>query len=173
MTDFAALKKLATLPTRTVSLCLAGELVEQISQLELQLAEAKPATNIGEVSPKRAITEEIAAIQEQMRESTVDFKLRALGARAWSIFWGSIPARGEKETQEAWEPRIFPFYAQLVSRSCVEPELTVEEVGELADILHSRAWTDLTLACMALNTGGIDIPNSAAAFELTGTSEQT
>lgn len=173
MADFAAVRKLASLPTRIVSLCLAGELVEQIEQLKRQFADAKPATNIGEASPKRVIAEQIVAAQEEMRESTVDFKLQALGSRTWSIFWGGIPTRGEKESQDSWEPRIFPFYAEMVSRSCVEPKMTVEEVGELADMVHARAWLDLANSCIALNMGDLDIPNSVAASELIGTSEQT
>lgn len=173
MTDFDAVKKLASLPTRTVPLCLAGELVDEIENLERQLADAKPPTSIGEASPKRVIGEQIEALREQMRESMVDFHLRAMGARKWTRFWAGLPARAENETTAAWDDRVFPFYADLVSRSCVDPEMTVEQVEELVELINGSGWNQLALACIALNGGSVDIPNSAAASELTGNSEQT
>lgn len=170
--NFDDIKKLATLPTRTVPLCLAGELVEEIAQLELQLAEAPPPTSLGDPG-KRVIAEQIVETQERMRESTVDFRLRAMGGRAWSKFWASMPTREEKESDDDWGERIFPFYADLVSRSCVDPVMSVEQVGELADVLHAQAWNRLVSSSLNLNMGEVDVPNSDAASELTGTSEQT
>jgi hypothetical protein len=172
MTDFDSVKKRATLPTRTVPLCLAGEMVEQIAQLEQQFADAAPPTNIGEASPKRIIAEQIAELQDEMREATVEFQLRAMGARTWAKFWASMPTRAEKESDEAWEERVYPFYADLVSRSCVDPVMSVEQVDELVELIHGGAWSRLANQCITLNMGGIDIPNSAAASELIGTSEQ-
>ena len=58
----------------------------------------------------------------------------------------------------------------------MNPCTMVEEdaqVTELADLLHHKAWSKLVTACLALNHGEVDIPNSAAASELIGTSEQT
>lgn len=174
MTDFETIKSRATLPTRIVSLCLAGELVEEIRQLEQELANAKPPANLGEVPPKRVIAEKIAAAQERMRESTQDFHLRALGARKWSKFWATMPVRAEGETADVWDERVFPFYAEMVALCCAAPVLSIEEVTELAeDVLHSSAWNRLANSCLALNMGEVDIPNSAAASELIGTSEQT
>jgi hypothetical protein len=169
--NFDDLKKRATLPTRVVPLCLAGELLEQIAGLERQLADVKPATSL-EGTPRQAIVEQIAALQDEMRESTVDFKLRALGARAWSTFWARWPTRAEGETSEAWEDRIWPFYMELISRSCVEPEMTLEQAAELGDLLHGKALNDLVGACLSLNMGALDIPNSDAVSDLTGNSEQ-
>jgi hypothetical protein len=139
MANFDDIKKLASRPSRVVSLCLAGELVEQIDDLERQLVEAGAATSLAEVSPKRAIAEQIVALQEQMRESTIDFHLRALPAREWSVFLADRPERKENEPASEWEPRIFGWQAEMVSRSCVDPVMGVEQVGELVDLLHGRA----------------------------------
>jgi hypothetical protein len=174
VTDFDQLKKIATLPTRSVSLCLAGELVEQIAALEAQLAEVARPSSLGDVPLKRVIGEQIAELQGEMRESTVVFRIRAMGARKWSKFWDSMPTREEKESAEAWDDRVFPFYADLVARSCVDPVMSVEQVTELAtDILHHKSWSMLANACLNLNIGEIDIPNSFAASELTGSSATT
>lgn len=173
MANFDDIKKRASLPTATVALCLAGEMVEEIDGLEQQLLDAKPPTSLGDASPKRVIAEQIVALQEQMREATVEFHLRAMGARGWTLFWDTIPTRAEDDSPQTWDGKVFPFYAQLVSTSCVDPEMSVEQVTELADLLHGSAWNRLVRACMALNNGSVDVPNSVAASELTGTSEQT
>jgi len=55
----------------------------------------------------------------------------------------------------------------------VDPEMDVEQVGELADLLHTSAWNKLVSNCLGLNMGSVDVPNSAAASELIGNSGQT
>lgn len=173
MANFDDVRKLASRPTRVVPLCLAGELVEEIAALERQLAEAKPATNLGEASPKRLIAERIVALQEQMREATVDFHLKALPSREWSVLYAGQPTRNDAEPAEEWEPRIFTWQADMVSRSSVDPVMSVEQVGELVDVLHYRAWAELSTACYVLNMREVDVPNSEAASEVTRDSEQT
>jgi hypothetical protein len=172
VTDFADIRKRATLPTRTVSLCLAGELAEELVGLEQQFLQLGPAENLAD-SRKRELADEITAKREEMRDASVDFRLRALPAREWSKLWAHYPVKEEKEDGDAFEERAWPFYAEVVSRVCVDPQMSVEQVGELCDLIHSKAYNDLANACLALNSREIDIPNSVAASELTPTSEQT
>ena len=108
-----------------------------------------------------------------MRESTVDFRLRAMPSRVWPLFWGTMPTRKDDESDEEWDNRIFPFYADLVSRTCTDPVMTADEVGELCDVLNGMTWVRLLNECQKVNAGEIDIPNSAAVSELIGNSEQT
>jgi hypothetical protein len=173
MANFDDVRKLATRPTRIVALCLAGELVEQLDRLERQLADAKPPVSLGDASPKRVIAEQILALQEEMREATVEFHLRALPSRQWGHLLVERPERKENEPAKEWEPRLFAWQAEVTARTCVDPEMTAEQVGELVDELHFRAWAVLSTACYTLNMGDVDIPNSEAASELIGTSEQT
>ena len=77
------------------------------------------------------------------------------------------------EAAEDWEPRQFAWQAEMVSRTCIEPAMDVEQVAELVDLLHFRAWTELATKAYVLNMGEINLPNSEAASELIGTSEQT
>jgi hypothetical protein len=170
--NFDDLKKRASLATRVVSLCLAGELVEQITVLERQLSATKTATSL-EGTGRPQLVEQIEALREEMRESTVDFRLRALGARPWGLFYAAMPTRKEGESDEDWEPRNFEWQADMVSRTCVDPVMTVEQVGELVELLHLRSWTELASEAFMVNMGGLDIPNSAAVSDLTGDSEQT
>lgn len=172
MTDFDAVAKLASLPTDTVPLCLAGELVGEVAQLERAYAEAGPATNLGE-SPRRALAEQIAELQERMRESVVDFHLRAMGARAWSRFWASLPVRVEGESDEDIAERTFPFYVKLLAKCCTDPVMSEAQVEELSDLLHGSAWTRLCSAAIAVNGGAVNIPNSEAVSASIGSSEPT
>lgn len=170
--DFDAVKKLASLPTDTLPLCLAGELVGEIADLERQLAATPAASNVGE-SPRRVIAEQIAELRERMQESTVDFRLRAMPSKVWTRFWSNMPVRGEKESHAEWSERVHPIYTELVSRTCVDPQMTVEQVDELSGLLHGSAWIRLTNACIAINAGEVNVPNFSAASDLTGSSEQT
>lgn len=170
--NFDDLKKKASLPTETVSLCLAGELVEELEQLEAAYLNASPAQNLGD-GTKRQLAEQITAKRDEMEESTVDFHLRALPARAWSKFWANMPMKEEKESDESFDDRRFPFYAEMVSRTLVEPEMTPEQAAEFAEFVHASAWNRLAGACLRVNMGTVDIPNSVAASELIGSSEQT
>lgn len=170
---FDDIKKLATRPTEVVPLCLAGELVEEHARLERSLLEAKPPTSLEEVSPKRAIAEQILAVEEQMAEATVDFHLRALPSRQWGVLYADSPQRKEDEPAADWEPRLFAWQAEMVSRTCFEPAMTAEQVGELVDDLHFYSWTALERKAFILNMGSVNVPNSVAASELIGNSEQT
>jgi hypothetical protein len=171
--SFDDVKKLASRPTDTVSLCLAGEMVEEIGRLEQQLADVPPPSNIAEPSPKQAIAERIVALQEGMRDATVDFHLQALPSRKWGALFADQPRREEGEAAEVWEPRWFAWQARIVSASCVDPVMDVDQVGELVDLLHFRAWIELYTKSYVLNMGEVDVPNSEAASELIRTSGQT
>ena len=172
MANFDDIKKKASLPTRVVSLCLAGDLVEEATRLERQLAELKPATNL-EGSGRQGIVDQLEAVRELMVDATVDFKFRAIGARTWGLFYSGAPARKDNESNEDWEPRNFTWQADMVSRSCIDPVMTAEQVGDLVDEIHARSWAELANAAFMVNMGGIDIPNSVAASDLTPDTSQT
>jgi len=169
--NFDDVLKLASLPLRVLPLCLAGEILEEIGELERRL-EATPApTNLSD-GTRREIAEAIRDAQERMlRESTVEFHLRAMPVREWTAFLVRRPDRGEKEDPDAYQARVFPWYAELVARTCTDPSMSVEQVGQLCDVLHGAAWNELAGACFGLNAEKVDIPNSEAASALTRNSE--
>lgn len=172
MTDFADIRKLATLPTRTVSLCLAGELAGELVELEQQYVAAGEPTSLGD-DTRRRLREEIRAKRAEVQDATVAFKLRAMSATEFADFWTEMPAQDEGETDKAFEVRTRPFYAELVSRTVVEPAMTVDEVQELRGMIAMSTWNRLGGECLRLNNRGVDIPNSVAASDLTEPSEQT
>lgn len=172
--DFDSVKKKASRRTDTVRLCLAGELVEEYERLERELANLKPATSLGDAPDKQGLIGQLEAIRVDMADATVEFKLRALPPRPWALFYAAAPTRKEGESDEAWEPRNFAWQADMVSRTCYDPVMTVEQVEELVELLpNARSWLQLTNAAFLLNVGGIDLPNFVAASDLIPPSDQT
>ena len=150
---------LASLPEETLPLCLAGNLVGELADLQRQRAEAGPATSIGERSPAAVIDEQICELAERMKAATVVFRLRAMDGKKWDTLYATLPTRGKDETDEVWQPRLFVWVAQMVSLTCVDPVMTPEQVGDLVDRLHGLAWARLSNKCWGLNQGEVEVPN--------------
>jgi hypothetical protein len=173
--NFDDVLKLASPPSRVLPLCLSGEVLEEIDRLEAELESTPPPSNVSD-DGRRRIAEAIRDAQERMRSSVVDFHLRAMpvrGEQGWMAMMARQPDRKENEAGEAYQARIFPWYAEVVSRTVTDPVMTPEQVEELVDRLHGATWTQLATACMNLNGGKLDIPNSEAASALTRDSEPT
>ncbi len=161
------------LPEDTVSLCLAANLLAEISDLQRQRAEAPPPSNLGERSPAAVLDERIAEVAERMKASTVDFKVRALGGREWVAFSATRPVPVKDEPDDVWQTRIFPWLAEMVSKTCVDPVMTADQVGELVDRLPAQSWALLQNACYTVNIGVVEAPNFAAVSSPTQTYDET
>ena len=161
------------LPEDTVSLCLAANLLAEISDLQRQRVEAPPPSNLGERSPGAVLDERIAEVAERMKASTVDFKIRALGGREWVAFSATRPVPVKDEADDAWQARIFPWLAEMVSKTCVDPVMTPEQVGELVDRLPAQSWALLQNSCYSVNVGVVEAPNFVAVSPPTQTYDET
>lgn len=162
MTELSDVLKKATLPTRRVALCVAGELAGELLDLQYELEQLAEPTSLAGTG-RAEVEAKIADVREQMRESNVEFELRALNSRAWNKLWLTLPTRIEGETDDAWADRSFPFYAELIARTVVDPKMDASGVTELAEAIHQAAWTALINECLMVNRAKVDIPNSAAA----------
>lgn len=172
MTSFDEIVAAATLPTRDVPLCLAGNLVAEYEQLERDLDAAPPGDSLAG-GDRPAIVEKILHVQARMREATRSFRIRAMPARAWTRYWAAFPRRREGESSEAWNDREWPAYVDLVARSCVDPVLSLDQAGQIAEVLHGRAWNVLVNACIGVNLGDVDVPKFDAASAPSPDSELT
>jgi hypothetical protein len=170
---FEEVMALVTLPEDTVSLCLAANLMAEIADLQRRRDEAPPPSNLGERSPAAVLDEQIAAVAERMRASTVDFRLRALNGREWIAFHAGRPEPVKDESDDVWQARIFPWLAEMVSLTCVEPVMTSDQVGELVDRLPAQSWARLQNACYEINIGVVEAPNFVAVSPQTTPSGET
>lgn len=173
MTSFEDIVKQAQRPETSVPLCLLGNLVAPYRELERKLQTAsRTAQSLGKPSEASVIASQMRDLEKQMQGATHTFTLRAMKARAWSDFYGARPTtKTEGETDQQFADRWFAYFCDLVSRCCVDPEMTTEQVGELVNVLSGGQWSELSDAAWNLNANGVAVPFSAAAFVLTPSDE--
>ncbi|MFD5916173.1 hypothetical protein ACFVYP_07065 [Kitasatospora sp. NPDC058201] len=149
--------------TATVTLYLDGEAGGRITQLEGQLADLAgwQPESLAEADPRRTIAEEIAELQDRIRDSACDFTLRALPAKAWSDLLVLHPGR---HAQELYNPVTLP--GALVPACLVEPAMTAEEYEQLAEVLNQGQRDQLELAAWQVNNEATSVPFSLAASAL-------
>lgn len=173
MATFAEILAKASPSETTVTLVLAGQYLEQIRQLEEQARTAPPPASLADRNPVTVIAEQIAALQDQMRESQVDFHLRSMPGRQWDRFKFGQPTRSKDEDDDAFSARFFDWLCRLVSLTCIEPKMAPEQVAELVDLMPGSSWDALSDAAWSLNAGKVSVPFSSAAFALTSNSDAT
>jgi hypothetical protein len=176
MRNFKAMLAEAKLPERTVDICLRGDLVAEHEDAERELEQAeKKATDSLAGNGVSEIVERIEALEEQMREATQTFTLRALPHRR--------SARDDRPThnelRRAHPPRrdeageivesddigynVETFNEALVRLCAVEPELDAADWDELLAVISEGQFSVLASACLFLNRGDINVPFSRAA----------
>ncbi|GAA0853490.1 hypothetical protein ACFQVD_26455 [Streptosporangium amethystogenes subsp. fukuiense] len=154
-------------PEKTVPICLAGDMQAEFEDLERDLAIArdKPAegTLAGGSNPiATTIAQKIVELRERMREHTTVFRFRGLPRRAWSDLVAECPpAEGAEESgaDVDWET----FAVALVATCAVEPQMSVDEAGQLAEVLTQAQWDSLFTAAYSVNKRDVDVPFSYAA----------
>lgn len=173
MPTFEEIKAKASPSETTVTLVLGGEYLERIRQLEAQIRDAPPPASLAERNPVTVLAEQIAELQEQMRESQVDFHLRSMPGRQWDRFKFYEPRRNKDEDDDTFAGRFFDWMCRLVSLTCVDPKMSPEQVAELVDLMPGSSWDLLSESAWGLNSGKVSVPFSAAAFAWTSGSDET
>lgn len=187
----------AKLPEDTVDLCLRADLVAEHERLdaELEARLERPNQKLGG-DPRRAeLAAQIVALEEQMRESTITVRLRAMPKRRWRALVMAHPPRlnedGARIPVDFRGVNSDTFYDPLIRASVTEPELTddqwthllghtaaeaeaLEAAGkgdEVQDgVLTSRQHDGLFAAAWDLNRDEVTVPKSSAASRLTPSS---
>lgn len=169
--NFKAMLAEAKLPERTVEICLRGDLVadHQAAERELEKAEKQTSNSLAG-NGAAEVAERIRAIEAEMQESVVEFRLRALPAPKFRAFKAEHPIRiedGEQNKQDA----VFGFDTdkgfEPLTRAClIDPELDEETWSELMEKLSEQQFEELAASAWYLNRGEVDIPFSSAASRL-------
>lgn len=174
MPTFDEVLKLAAPAEDRVPLCLAGDLYAELRDLERALAAApRVGSSLADPSPAATIEQQMNSLRERMQAATVTFVLRRISPREWPQFFATRPIAQTEEQADGEEHNAawFAWCAELVSRSCIDPVMTVEQVGELVDRLATPAWDELVGSAWALNRGKLTVPFFAAGSAPTPTSE--
>lgn len=187
----------AKLPEDTVDLCLRADLVAEHERLDAELQERleQPSQKLGG-DPRRAeLAVQIVTLEEEMRESTITFRLRAMPKRRWRQMvldhQPRLDENGDRIPADYRGVNSDTFYHPMIRASVVKPELTDEqwtrllghtapEVEELEaagkgdevedGLLTSRQYDRLFTASWDLNRDEVTVPFSSAASRLTGSS---
>lgn len=168
MTSFDDVLAQAALPETSVALCLRRDLTARFRDLERRLASANTvAANLGERAESSVIAEEMEALRKEMAEREVTFHIRALSALEWVRFEARLPQRAKDESPDEFAAnRFYPAIAGLVSRCVTDPVMTVEQVGQLVDVLSGADWNLLSGTVWAVNNDREGIPFSVAAYAM-------
>lgn len=114
---------------------------------------------------RQRTAERLAEIETEIEAATVEFRFRSIGHRAWADLLRKHPPTAKqlaKDRKLDHDPENFPYEA--IAASCVEPEMTVEQVRRLeaSPAFDVRAWTELWSACLRANVTA-PAPKSLAA----------
>jgi hypothetical protein len=171
--SWAAIKKLHSNARQSVTLCVRGDLVDEIAKLEQQMAredEDDQRVNRHAVAPQ--IARQIQELEAVAREAEVTFTFQGLGQGRFAKLQAQHPATAENKQQLGtdeleWNPETFP--PALMAASCIAP---AELAGNDAEWLEiHQSWSNgqvlrLWATCMAANAMGADTPKSQRASEI-------
>lgn len=110
------------------------------------------------------LAQQLVAFEAAIEAAKREFRFRAVGKKAWADLLALHPPTKE---QTAANPRIdhnpetFPIAA--IAASCVDPVMTVEQVGRLEEALNLAQFDKLWAACLDANVGAFDSPKSLVA----------
>lgn len=170
----------ARLAERTVPLCLDGALVAEIEAAERELkrlTERPPVDSLEGGGELRAAAGRVEQLREQMAESTVEFRLRAIPGNRWQAVLDEHPPRRDEGgtvdvRDRAIGVNVDSFFPALVRRCLVSPELDDEDwtalfgSDEVDGALTDRQCDQLYDAAWALNRKEVDVPFSLAASRI-------
>lgn len=169
--DFAKLLADAKLPERTVMICLRGDLAadHEAAERELELAEKQGSDSLAGTGAG-AIVDRIEALEQEMREHTYEFRLRALPKPAWRKLCGEHPPRRGDDNEIVPTDLIGvnaeTFYDAIIRACLIDPELTDDEWGQLVEALTDRQYDEIADAAWGLNRREVDVPFSRAASRM-------
>lgn len=186
MSTFEALLAEAKPAERAVPICMRGDLVAELEELERRADEARKA-NSKEGGGVGEVVEQIEALQAEMRDSTYVFRLRALPPRRYRALSAKYPPRRDDEgkvdqgdVQRGWSLELIP---ELIRLSTFDPALSEDQWRQLlgdteaeasrreaagepvedGKLTEAQCW-QLGNAAHALNESEISVPFSPAVL---------
>lgn len=159
---------------RTIRLCLRGDLVAAYEELDRRRAEVVNQVDRSSLagSPAVAIARQMQAVQEQMKDFSYPFRVRALTRKAYQALVAAHPPRRDEKGEILEADREMginqnTFWDPLIRACVVDPVMDDQEWTRLLDeLLSDRQYEQLGIAALAVCRGNVDIPFSSAASDL-------
>lgn len=148
---------------QVVSIPLDGDAVEAFDQATSNLERARL---LGESDSLEALQELVDRAKEAVEDTSVRMVFQSIGRKAYDALLMAHPPTEEQVAEFQDENRqkdgspgkgkppynIETFAPALIAASCVDPELTPEQVEELWDEWNSTELAELWMAALAVNT---------------------
>lgn len=140
------IEKLVPVPLDAALVEAYEKAVEAVEALEIQGADTSAAEKLRDTSRKA------------LEAETVVLRFRSIGRKRYDKLIHDHPATEEqhREHKEQYGQRaphnIDTFAPALIAASCIEPEMTIEQVTELFDEWNPAEVMDLYTAALEVNT---------------------
>ncbi|MFD5675618.1 hypothetical protein [Streptomyces sp. NPDC127040] len=160
MADIADILKKAKRREKVIRICLAGDKLVELDEVERQLAglgKAWEPGSLADADPRKELAEKVAALRTEIRESEQPFRFRALGDKEWSDLLAAHPS---PDKDKVWDPETFG--PALIAECAVDPVMSAEQVKELFEILNGAQRDELWRGAYEVNTEAGSIPFSLA-----------
>lgn len=154
-------------------ICLDGDLYLQRDRVRerLDALDGWEASALSDTDPRVHLRDELAAIEQRMRDAQVTFVFTAIGDRASSDLLAAHPSPKDDKGADkyAWNPQTYPV--ALVAAACVDPKMTVADVEALFDRCNLDQRNTLFGAAFAANNRSLDVPFLLPASEPAGSTD--
>ena len=163
-------------PTRTVSVCLDGDLTAEYELAKAKLAAEQKASKSDTRlnSPASQWEKKHAELFAAQQEQTLTFTLRGLPRNVWDALKNDHPARKDNDLDDQFGfDTSMVFEKAMLAEGTIdsvmqgsEPvEFTVEDWAGISDDLTDGQWGDFASALIELNAGRQSVPFSPAGYK--------
>jgi hypothetical protein len=154
---------------RTVPICLRGDLVAEMQDIERDLLRLEATRSASLEGDPEAVplAERAAALREEMLAHTVTFVVRAVARRRWTELMAAHPPREGDEADKVLGVNLDDMVEVLLRECTVEPQLDDDDWEHLlSEVLSDAQYEALTTAVWAVNTRDVSVPFSPAASRI-------
>ena len=163
---------------KRVPITMRGDLLSRLDVLERELEDVERTTEAndsldGPTGLRSAveIAQEIIEVRDEVKASSRDFVVVAIGDRRWSdLIIAHKPTGEDKKVGMPWDPQS--FYPAALAQCITQPAMSADQCDKLLDMLAAGQVLELVNAMLDVNGGGDDLPKSAALSVLRRFSEQ-
>jgi hypothetical protein len=159
----------AKLPTRSVPLCLRGDLIAAWQDLDRRFNQANEAPDEDTLASAtseeaRDLAQQMADLEEQMRAATRTFRLQGLPGSKWRELLKAHPPREGDTGDQQTEFNRDTFGVAALAACCAMPKMTLAQAEKLIDEkLTDGQWNTLFAHVWNMHTTAVDVPFSLAA----------
>ncbi len=141
------------------------DLLADHADLETELAALTAGeVGLGTSDAAHEVAEKLAALEADIEVARVEFRFRQVGKKTWAdLLVTHPPTREQRQARPALDHNPATFPVAAIAASCIDPAMTVDEVGELEQVLNQSQWDALWSKCLEANMGGAEAPKSVAA----------